>query len=499
MASTAATFDAMRDSDIAALLADGDTRGLELAYSAYADRIHDYARGMLRNASPEAAADVTHDTFLIALAKAPDLRDRDKLRPWLYAIARNECLRVIRASRRTTVLPDDPDTAEGSDEMSTGIAASERRALVLAAAEGLAPKDREVFDLSLRHDLSARDVASALGVSDNAAHAMLSRVRSAFETSLGALLVARQGRGTCAGLNEMLADWDGTYDALWRKRIARHVTSCSACQKVERRELSPAALLAVMPLLPAPVLVRSRLLEDELELVSADLLARARALAERAGPWDLEGFPGTPPARRRLPALWAVAAVLLLILGVFQSVRLIIRDVDGPVASPTVATRTTSPSPTDTHGLAGQPTLLPRPSKTPSPSATTASASPTPTTTAPSPTPTVVVTPTPPVTLTPPPPPAPGRLSVTPRSFDVFASSAPQTVTVRLTAVGGAVDWTLRTTRLAPASPTSGSLARGASTTVTITIPDGSTGPATRTVTFSPGNIVVTINIIRPQ
>lgn len=70
----------MRDPDIVALLADGDPRGLEAAYAAYADRIHDYARGRLRSSSPDTAADVTHDTFLIAFAKAADLRDRERLR-----------------------------------------------------------------------------------------------------------------------------------------------------------------------------------------------------------------------------------------------------------------------------------------------------------------------------------------------------------------------------------------------------------------------------------
>src|SRR5688500_13939887 len=148
-----ATFGRMRDKEIVALLAVGGPAGLEAAYTAYADRIHDYARYMLRFSSPDTAADVTQDTFLIALAKAGSLRDPNRFKPWLYAIARNECLRVIRTTKRATPIdPEDTEhlTAEGSPDMSTGLAGDDLRVLVHAAAEGLSPKDREVFELGLR-------------------------------------------------------------------------------------------------------------------------------------------------------------------------------------------------------------------------------------------------------------------------------------------------------------------------------------------------------------
>jgi RNA polymerase sigma factor (sigma-70 family) len=486
----------MRDPEIVALLADGDPRGLEAAYVAYADRIHDYARGMLRNASPDAAADVTHDTFLIALAKASGLRDRERFRAWLYAIARNECLRVLRTSKRTTALPtDDHTTADGSPDMSSGLAATERRALVLAAAEGLSPKDREVFELGMRHDLSAREVAAALGVSDNAAHAMLSRVRAQFERSLGALLVARQGRAACADLNAMLAGWDGSFDALWRKRIARHVTSCATCTQVERRELSPAALLAVMPLLPAPVLVRSRLFEDDTELV-----AYSRGLADRAGPWDLDGFPAPVEAGRRRPALLAVLAVVLLLFGVAQSVRLLAVEDPDEESAPTVVSRGTTPASLASYAFGGQVTLRARPS-TPSPTtALTSSAQPstaasatlsvTPSSAAPTGT---ASTPTrQPTTRTPRPTsstPAPGTLAVSPTSLALRRGGSG---TVVLTARGGPVSWSAVASEYLILSATSGQLAPGETVAVTVTL-DRATPVTSQVVRFN--GVAVTVRV----
>ena len=39
----------------------------------------------------EDAADSIQDTFVVAATRLGDLQDPRKLRPWLYAVARNEC------------------------------------------------------------------------------------------------------------------------------------------------------------------------------------------------------------------------------------------------------------------------------------------------------------------------------------------------------------------------------------------------------------------------
>jgi RNA polymerase sigma factor (sigma-70 family) len=536
----------MRDSDIVALLVSDDSgsvrRGLEAAYATYADRIHDYAHGMLRTADPAAAADVTHDTFLIAQAKAPALRDPDRLRPWLYAIARNECLRVLRQTKRRDPIEYDDGTthpalvaadAEGSPDMSTDLDRDDLRTLVTAAAAGLSPKDREVFDLSLRHDLRAPEVAAALGVTDNAAHAMLSRVRGQFERALGALSVARHGRQSCDELDQLLTGWDGEFDALWRKRIARHVDSCATCSAVQKREVSPAALLSVLPLVAAPVLVRDRLFaEDELSLASASrssqpgIQSLAQSLADRAGPFDRDGgFPGAVSSRRRRGAL--VLLSVLLLLGSVATISWLAlartpdQDVVPPQTSPEVTT--TDPSYDVIPNITLSPTGSESPSPTKSESPTTASPSdsgspatsdePTPTTpdsTQPSnpqqPTrqPTRNPTTAPPTTdppTTPPADPPVGVLRVTPQALTLGLG---QTGTVRLSAIGGPVDWTSTRDRAATAwlgmSATSGALAAGESTSVTLTVSRRTPDEVSQLVViFNPGGTQVTVTIVRPQ
>ena len=69
----------------------GDRRAFAHMYDRYADRLHDFCVGMLRDR--DGAADCVQDVFCIAATPLPQLREPDKLRPWLYSIARNEALR----------------------------------------------------------------------------------------------------------------------------------------------------------------------------------------------------------------------------------------------------------------------------------------------------------------------------------------------------------------------------------------------------------------------
>ena len=84
------------------------------------------------------------DTFVIAAGKLGGLRDPRKLRPWLYAVARNECHRRLRAAEVGLV------TTAGLAGPSAGVPATtpnraELRRLVRSVLSGLAPGEREVL------------------------------------------------------------------------------------------------------------------------------------------------------------------------------------------------------------------------------------------------------------------------------------------------------------------------------------------------------------------
>jgi len=84
----------MRDSEVVAAIVAGDPAGLAEAYDRYAAPLYNYCRTLLRE--PADAADAVQDSFVIAASKLSGLRDPDRLRSWLYAVARNECHRRLR-------------------------------------------------------------------------------------------------------------------------------------------------------------------------------------------------------------------------------------------------------------------------------------------------------------------------------------------------------------------------------------------------------------------
>lgn len=291
---------------VAGVLA-GDRQAFAGVYERYADRLHDFAYSMLRNR--EEAADCVADSFVVLAEKAGQLRDPSRLRPWLYSVVRNECLRTLRGRAREA--HDDewleamPDLGSGPEQQVTDAAVhDELRELVWAAIEGLNDRDRALLDLHLRQGLDGAELAAAMDVTPQNSYVMLSRARDQVERSLGALLIARRGSELCGELSGILGDWDGRFSPLIRKRVARHIDGCETCETRRRLMVSPLALLAGVPAFAAPAALRERVLGDERLVayyVDDPVLSAGGAL------------PGTGTAKRALAVVGLV--VLLLALG----------------------------------------------------------------------------------------------------------------------------------------------------------------------------------------
>src|ERR1700678_3532234 len=249
----AGCYSYMGDSEIVAAIVAGDPDGLAEAYDKYASPLFTYCRSLLRE--PADAADAVQDTFVIAASKFAGLRDQSRLRPWLYAVARNECRRRLResTSEAPAALEAVPDVTDESVDVTGGAERAELRTLLRSAVRGLNAGEQDLIELQLRQELDVAEIASVLGVSRNHAHALLSRARDQLEISLGALLVARSGRADCTALSALLEDWDGQLNVLMRKRINRHIERCPACAERKRRELAPALLLGLAPLPALPL------------------------------------------------------------------------------------------------------------------------------------------------------------------------------------------------------------------------------------------------------
>lgn len=246
------------DAALAADLAAGDQQALAELYDRYSDRIYSYCVSVCGN--PEAAADAMQDSFLLAYARISQLRDPSKLRPWLYAIARNECLRQLRANKRTVDLELAGEVADMNATSDTTLNAADARSLIDDAFAGMNSGDRDVLDLALRQDLDNSSIAAVLAVSDNNAAAKVSRAKSQLEKAVGALLLFRSRASGCAVLDREIGP-DTAFTPLARKRISRHAENCTQCSKSRAKSIAAIAL-AGLPLLAAPSWLRETLLNS---------------------------------------------------------------------------------------------------------------------------------------------------------------------------------------------------------------------------------------------
>jgi RNA polymerase sigma factor (sigma-70 family) len=510
----------MQDREVVAAIVAGDPDGIAEAYDRYAMPLYSYCRSLLRE--PADAADAVQDTFLIATAKLGGLRDPGKLRSWLYAVARNECHRRLRSGEATSALDDVADlpaaagghasTAESAD-VASAVERAELRQLVRDAIDGLNPGERDVIELSLMQGLDGGELADALGVSRNHAHALQSRARSQLERSLGALVVARTGRDVCTALDALLTGWDGQLTVLMRKRISRHIEQCEICGELKRRELSPALFAGALPLVALVPGFRAHVLKMCTDHTPAGLAHRA-SITARAGQFGPAGFPrpssvpgasGWHRVLRHSHALAASAATAAAAAGV--SAVLIIgggspshvpaaggRGSAGPgvVANSRGAPsrgagsspgaggggRAPSASPGGTIAPAPEMSGATSPGSRPAPgtsgaaSSTSGSSSSAPASSSPAPA-------------------VQGILAVSVSQLVLVAVNGHGVGTFTLTAQGGPVSYSISAAANLSISPASGSLASGASATITVT--SSSLITLNEQLTINPGGRTVTV------
>jgi RNA polymerase sigma factor (sigma-70 family) len=386
------------DQTLVAAARRGDDSAWAVIYDRYADKLHDHCFRILRDR--DEAADALHDAFIAASRNLHQLRDPSRLRPWLYSISRHCALRRLKARDRVE-LTDAPDDMTAPDtDLDRGMAAEELGELVWAAAEGLNPRDQALLDLSVRQGLEGQDLADAMGTSLSNSYVMLSRMRDQVERSLGALLIARLGRDDCDELDGLLQGWDGKFSPLLRKRVARHVDSCDVCSHKRSTVASPLALLAVVPVAPAPAMLKGRIISS---------VRNWEVYDSPTVKWTKGGFASLDDGRgpRRISGAWmaTAVAVLLLLGGVFLAVQGtgggggksdletaggVARDRER-VTTTTPASTTTDPLALDPTGasttIAGTPPTTVTPGSTPpttvAPGGTTPTSKPAPTTTTP--------------------------------------------------------------------------------------------------------------------
>ena len=325
----------------------GDAAFLTL-HEAFADRVYTYCLRLCR--SPEDAADALQETFANLLVR---LEDEDAApiahpRAYLFAAARNACLKRLDEQRRFAVVGDLPELPSRDGDLADGeveVLTEELRADVRAVEAHLPERQREILALREVEGMSYADIGALMGLTPNAAAQLAWRARMGMK----GLLRRRALRGIAPAtiecehaltLLELREDGplsDG--DATW---LDEHLSECDRCEANRAAMVAVGTTYrAVLPLVPAPFLAHAAL---------AKAHAGAAAAAAGAGPGAAGGGAAagggtsTTTVAGGLAAVGVVLAGLLVATGAFTGKATETAPARG-AATPPPAARAQAPGP----------------------------------------------------------------------------------------------------------------------------------------------------------
>lgn len=157
---------------------------VETLFARHHGEIYAFLVRMLRD--PELAADLTQDTFVKAYRAYDALEAPGNARAWLYQIANRVALDELRRRRLVRLLPF-TGQSRGSAPSAEHLAMDARLSGELQRAlERIPERQRAALVLAELHELTGLELAAALGVSHDAARALLTRARESLRQALAA-------------------------------------------------------------------------------------------------------------------------------------------------------------------------------------------------------------------------------------------------------------------------------------------------------------------------
>jgi hypothetical protein len=243
------------------------------------------------------------------------------------------------------------DTTYGQADVNGHLGQAELRALIRSILADAKPREREVIELSFRHDLDDNDLAIVLGVSLSRAHALASRARGRLEKSFSALRTVLAGQEACPVVGELLADWDGQLTEQTRDLVAWHIEQCQTCANHGRGALGPTALSGLVPLAPLPPELREQVMSCCFARDEDAVAYRQRVVRRAESTWltifnqairrlswnSIRASPGAAIATTAV-AVWVVAAVTVTLFTFAGS-----RAAQAQVRQPTGGTSSSRP------------------------------------------------------------------------------------------------------------------------------------------------------------
>jgi len=176
---------AEQDKDIIQLLKSDANKGFRLVVERYSSKLYWHIRRLV--ILHEDANDALQNTFINAWRNIDRFRNESILYTWLYAIATNESLTLIKKRKRnSSLLLDDLDSFFASSlEGSTWFDGDEAQVKLQNAILQLPDKQKVVFNLKYFDEMTYKDMSKVLKTSEGALKASYHHAVKRIEKILG--------------------------------------------------------------------------------------------------------------------------------------------------------------------------------------------------------------------------------------------------------------------------------------------------------------------------
>ncbi len=172
------------DEDIVRRVQAGETELFARLLRRYNQRVYRAARAVLRDDAE--AEDVAQEAWVRAFFHLRDFQGRALFSTWITRIAVHEAMARSRRARRTARSPGEiePVTASPTPDPESEAADREMRTYIEAAVEALPAAYRAVFVLREVEELSTRETAESLELSEDVVKTRLYRARAMLRQDL---------------------------------------------------------------------------------------------------------------------------------------------------------------------------------------------------------------------------------------------------------------------------------------------------------------------------
>jgi RNA polymerase sigma factor (sigma-70 family) len=215
----------LSDAAIARRAAGGNQRAFAAIFERYHQDLYRYCAAILGNA--EDAHDAVQNTMLKVLRALPG-EERDlKLKPWLYRIAHNEAIDLIRVRRKAE--PIDAEMLAGAIGPAEQVETRGRLQQLISDIAELPDSQRGALVMREMSGLSYEQIGEALQTSPAVAR------QTIYEARLNLRQMSEGREMPCQEVMRAISDDDGR--VLRRREIRAHLLRCEDC-KAFRAEIS---------------------------------------------------------------------------------------------------------------------------------------------------------------------------------------------------------------------------------------------------------------------